>query len=94
MVGIILSNTSFYAVSGGQVADTGELKLGQNKFTVINVASFAGYIVHMGNMKSGELNKGDEIKCHVDYIRRDLIAPNHTMTHVMNLAIRKVYYNI
>lgn len=92
MVGIILSNTSFYSTSGGQVADKGELKNNDSnsKFTVINVLSFGGYVVHIGTMKNGEMKKGDKITCHCDYTLRNLIAPNHTMTHVMNLAIRKV----
>lgn len=96
MVGIILSNTSFYATSGGQVSDKGELKLVSSnndnvaKFTVTNTLSFGGYVVHMGTIKNGEMKKGDKVTCHVDYTLRSMIAPNHTMTHVMNLAIRKV----
>ena len=50
----------------------------------------AGYVVHVGSVVKGEFHVGDEVTCHVDYPRRRLIVPNHTFTHVLNYALRKV----
>jgi Ser-tRNA(Ala) deacylase AlaX len=56
------------------------------------VESFAGYVVHMGPVLQGTLRVGDLVESQVDYDRRQQIAPNHTMTHVLNYALRKVIY--
>ena len=47
-------------------------------------------MVHSGSITSGTLTVGDEVSCQVDYTRRALVAPNHTMTHVLNYALRTV----
>lgn len=75
-----------------QVADTGILKLSNgDEFEVIDVQNFAGYLLHIGRLTSGaKVNVGDTVNCAVDYRRRSKVAPNHTMTHVMNFALRKV----
>jgi alanyl-tRNA synthetase len=54
------------------------------------VYSYAGYVVHVGSFESGEIKVGAKAECRVDYERRALIAPNHTMTHVLNFALRTV----
>ncbi len=51
---------------------------------------FAGYVLHVGRLVAGTLTVGHEVSCAVDYARRGLIAPNHTMTHMLNFALRKV----
>eukprot|EP00741_Cyanophora_paradoxa_P013590 tig00020703_g13121.t1 len=90
--GIVLDRTSFYAESGGQVYDTGLLANAQMgvKFVVQNVQSFGAYILHIGVVTAGQLRLGDEVHCEVDYARRAMVAPNHTMTHVLNFALRKI----
>jgi alanyl-tRNA synthetase len=82
---------------GIQVGDTGALVLegpaGRMVFEVMDVQSFAGYVMHVGKLVSGPaggLRGGDALKCEVDYRRRGRVAPNHTMTHVLNFALRKV----
>jgi len=78
------------------VADSGEIDLGNgNVFRVYDVQVFAGYIVHIGVVSSsaageGPITVGDKATCKVDYERRRDVAPNHTMTHVLNYALRKV----
>ena len=52
--------------------------------------SYGGYVLHIGVVEQGTIHTGDACVCHVDYERRMLIAPNHTLTHVMNWALRKV----
>ena len=91
-VGVVLNLTSFYYESGGQTFDTGVL-LGDNgtKFVVENSQTYAGYVVHIGYLESGaSLNMGAPVTVSVDYQRRALVAPNHTMTHVLNYALKTV----
>ncbi|RLN95302.1 hypothetical protein BBJ28_00010344 [Nothophytophthora sp. Chile5] len=89
-VGVILDKTSFYAQAGGQIYDTGALTATNFKLDVDSVESYAGYVMHMGPIASGSIKVGDSVECQVDYARRSKIAPNHTMTHVLNYALRKV----
>ncbi|KAL8003229.1 putative translation protein, beta-barrel domain superfamily [Plasmopara halstedii] len=89
-VGVILDKTSFYAQAGGQIYDTGLLSAANFKLDVDAVESYAGYVMHMGQITSGSIKVGDIVECRVDYIRRAKIAPNHTMTHALNFALRQV----
>jgi alanyl-tRNA synthetase len=92
-VGVILDKTSFYYESGGQTFDTGALiTVAGKKFTVENSQSYAGYVVHVGSFTDSDdsLTVGDAVTVSVDYERRALIAPNHTMTHVLNYALKTV----
>lgn len=91
-VGLILDRTTFYAQAGGQIYDTGVLSTtsGSFRLAVDSVESYAGYVMHMGPIEAGSIKVGDAVDCQVDYKRREKIAPNHTMTHVLNFALRKV----
>jgi alanyl-tRNA synthetase len=92
-IAIILDGTNFYAEGGGQVFDTGRLllKTSDKDFIVQDAQVNAGYVVHKGVLDNGvTITKGDAIECHVDGDRRELIAANHTMTHVLNHALREV----
>lgn len=89
-VGLILDQTTFYAQAGGQIYDTGKLSTPGFVQDVDAVESYAGYVMHMGPIESGSIKVGDEVEAAVDYVRRRKIAPNHTMTHVLNFALRKV----
>ncbi|KAF7052439.1 hypothetical protein CFC21_060534 [Triticum aestivum] len=92
--GLVLESTSFYAEQGGQIYDTGSIEGPSGSFAVNNVQVFAGYVLHICSFLEGSdsraLSVGDEVKCKVDYARRALIAPNHTCTHMLNFALRKV----
>ena len=91
-VGIVLDKTNFYSEMGGQVADTGELhcmKTG-GLFKIEDTQSFGGYVVHIGRITKGKLRVGDDVMCHINNQRRGKIASNHTMTHVLNFALREV----
>merc|ERR1719262_1850386 len=57
---------------------------------VVDCQTYAGFIVHCGNITSGKLKVGDKVKIQVDYTRRALIAKNHTATHILNFALREV----
>ncbi|KAM0848117.1 hypothetical protein ACQ4PT_054591 [Festuca glaucescens] len=91
--GLVLKSTSFYAEQGGQIYDTGSIEGSSGSFTVKNVQVFAGYVLHIGSFVESDskpLSVGDEVKCKVDYTRRNLIAPNHTCTHMLNFSLREV----
>lgn len=91
---IVLDRTSFYAESGGQVADIGKLERedGSPAFEVLGCQVAAGFVTHLGKIgaSGGHISVGDKLLTSVDYDRRRLIAKNHTMTHVLNLALREV----
>lgn len=90
--GIILDKSSFYAESGGQIYDSGVIASsdGGVSIKIDSVQSYAGYVMHIGSVESGTATVGQDMVCMVDYERRKKIAPNHTMTHVLNFALRKV----
>lgn len=91
-VGIILDKTNFYSEMGGQVADKGELQLlgGSAVFKVENTQSFGGYVVHIGRVTRGKFSVGSDVMCHINNQFRAKVASNHTMTHVLNYALREV----
>lgn len=91
-VGIILNSTSFYYESGGQVSDSGSVEFDGGVFACENANTYGGYVVHIGTLSPGSkgIRIGDAVEVKVDYSRRGFIAPNHTMTHVLNCALRKV----
>ena len=73
-----------------QVYDTGALLKDDAKILdVEDVQVYGGYVVHVG-APLGPLKVGDDVACAVDYDRRVRVAPNHTMTHVLNFALREV----
>jgi len=95
-VGVILDKTNFYAESGGQIYDIGDiLKVGAEgndgaTFRISNVQLYGSFVLHVGTVIDGILSVGDSVSCSVDYVRRCPIASNHTMTHVLNHALREV----
>ena len=90
-VGIILDKSSFYAESGGQIYDTGVIKSSSGAvLKVDNVQLYGQFVLHLGEIESGSFSVGDSVSCCVDYERRAPIASNHTMTHVLNHALREV----
>ena len=86
----VLDASAFYAEAGGQVGDLGRLtsESGALLLDVKVVQVFGGYVLHVGPLPE-ELRVGDEIFCEVDYQHRSKVAPNHTMTHVLNWALRE-----
>eukprot|EP00978_Attheya_sp_CCMP212_P008675 scaffold20405_cov45-Attheya_sp.AAC.1 len=91
-VGVILDKTSFYAESGGQTYDTGTLTSADGTFIlqVDSVQIYGPFCLHTGRVIQGTLSLGDALTCNVDYERRSPIAANHTMTHVLNYALKEV----
>ena len=88
---VVLNRTPFYAESGGQVGDTGEIRVGEAVFSVKDCKkSPTGQFLHLGVMKSGELAVGSEAEAVVDAERRAAIMRNHTACHLLQAALRQV----
>ena len=88
---LLLDQTPFYAESGGQVGDVGTICAGDNLFDVRDTQKQAGTLhVHIGSIKQGRLVKGQTINAEIDTIRRDQIRANHSATHLLNEALRRV----
>ena len=90
-LGLIVDRTNFYAEQGGQENDTGKIIIdGVAELEVQNVQVYAGYVLHTGYLKYGNLSVGDEVICEYDELRRWPIRNNHTGTHILNFALREI----
>jgi len=87
---VVLSSTPFYAESGGQIGDTGILVDDGKLFRVDDTQKSGKAIVHYGALEQGELTIGDRIEAVVDAERRQAIRLNHSATHLMHAALRRV----
>lgn len=99
-IGIVLNRTNLYAEMGGQECDHGRLTLAaeshgegparHGEFKVESVQNYGGFVLHVGHVAHGELRVGDRVTVHVDKQRRGPIQANHTATHLLNFALRRV----
>jgi alanyl-tRNA synthetase len=87
---VVLSQTPFYAESGGQVGDTGYLTAGENRFEVGDCQKNGDNHCHIGRVLNGALSLGDTMLADVDNNLRQAIVLNHSATHLMHAALRKV----
>jgi alanyl-tRNA synthetase len=87
---IILDKTCFYPESGGQVGDTGQIVKGKNIFEIIDTKKNGKVIIHIGTVKEGSFKKSDNVSARIDPGRRLAIARNHTATHLLQSALRKI----
>ncbi|MEF4807830.1 alanine--tRNA ligase [Escherichia coli] len=87
---VVLDQTPFYAESGGQVGDKGELKGANFSFAVEDTQKYGQAIGHIGKLAAGSLKVGDAVQADVDKARRARIRLNHSATHLMHAALRQV----
>ncbi|HBD9264163.1 TPA: alanine--tRNA ligase, partial [Legionella pneumophila] len=87
---VILDHTPFYAESGGQVGDKGLLIGKEFTFQVDDTQKVGQAVVHYGKVIKGELTLDLLIHAQVDNIRRDAIRLNHTATHLLHAALKKI----
>jgi alanine--tRNA ligase len=88
---VILDRTPFYAESGGQVGDTGELGAGGVRFRVEDTLKLAGqFHGHVGRLEAGTLRRGDRLLGTVDGARRAATRLNHSATHLLHGALRSL----
>ncbi len=88
---VVLDQTPFYAESGGQVGDRGELVGSAGTFAVDDTQKIQSEVFgHHGTLKTGALKVGDKVEAKVDVARRESTMRNHSVTHLMHKALREV----
>ncbi len=88
---LVLDRTPFYAESGGQVGDVGRISLPAGVFHVEDTQARGGFHLHVGRYEgSAPVRLGDVAEATVDEERRDATRRNHTATHVLHRALKKV----
>ena len=88
---IVLDNTPFYAESGGQVGDKGELRNESVRFTVEDTFKIQAEVFgHQGEVHEGELSVGNVLNALVDTQQRTETMRNHSATHILHKALREV----
>ena len=88
---VVLDNTPFYAESGGQVGDSGELRSAQAIFAVEDTQKIQATVFgHHGVVKTGKLRVSDNVNARVDGKARAATERNHSVTHLMHKALREV----
>lgn len=93
-VQVVLNKTPFYAESGGQLGDKGYLRSGENGegllVRVDDVKKESDFFVHFGLVERGTLKVGDSLTAKIDNSSRRRIQANHTATHLLQAALRKI----
>ena len=87
---VVLERTPFYAESGGQVGDTGELSAGQARFQVSDTRKRGSAFSHIGRVSGAALRVGVDATAQIDHARREHIRRNHTATHLLHAALREL----
>jgi len=87
---VILDRTPFYAESGGQVGDQGLLVAGKSSFQVADTLKIGSAYAHVGRVTAGEFKTGDKVDARVDEQLRRATMANHSATHLLHAALRKV----
>jgi alanyl-tRNA synthetase len=85
---IVLDQTPFYAEQGGQVGDRGEITTGAVDFEVHDTQKIGDVYFHLGQFHKGIFDEGTQASARIKTDRRALIQSNHTITHIMNRALR------
>jgi alanyl-tRNA synthetase len=87
---LVLDSTVFYAESGGQVGDSGELLTATGRFAVSDCQKQGDNHVHLGRLVEGEMRIGEVVSAQIDSDRRQATAVNHSATHLLHAALREV----
>ncbi|HOM72906.1 MAG TPA: alanine--tRNA ligase, partial [Armatimonadota bacterium] len=90
LVDVVLDKTPFYAESGGQVGDEGQIVSSGAMLKVKNTVKAEHLFLHAAEVVAGEIKVGDRVHAEVDCSRRMAIARNHTATHLLHAALRNV----
>jgi len=87
---VVLDRTPFYAESGGQVGDQGALTANGVEFAVADTQKIGAAYAHLGRLTRGELKVGDRVEASVNAALRRATMLNHSATHLLHAALRKV----
>ena len=88
-VQLIFNQTPFYAESGGQVGDTGQIKTDTGTLKITDTRKSAELIIHLGTVLEGRVSVGQFAQLAVDQTRRSQIRANHSATHLLHEALRR-----
>jgi len=86
---IVLDRTPFYAESGGQIGDQGQLSVNENIFHVSDTQKHGSAIIHVGHVEKGRLDLHENVLAEVDAKRRAATVLNHTATHLLHMVLRQ-----
>jgi alanyl-tRNA synthetase len=89
-VALVLDNTPFYAESGGQVGDSGYLRSEGMTIEIMDCQKSGNHSLHMGAVVKGEIKVGDQVSAEVDASVRQATALNHSATHLVHEALKRV----
>jgi alanyl-tRNA synthetase len=90
-VEVVLDRTPFYAESGGQVGDAGEIVGPHGRVVVTDTQRpYGGIVVHRGKVVEGEIHELDRVTARIDEERRRRVRPHHSATHLLHLALHEV----
>ncbi|RLC00123.1 MAG: alanine--tRNA ligase [Deltaproteobacteria bacterium] len=94
-VELVTGKTPFYGESGGQAGDIGTITASDNDHSFLmevtnTIKDPTGLIIHRGRVLSGKIQRGEEVTLTVDMGKRNATASNHTATHILHHALRKV----
>lgn len=87
---LVLDSTAFYAESGGQAGDSGELLTAAGRFAVNDCQKQGDNHIHLGRLVEGEIRVGEAVTAQVDSDKRQMTAVNHSATHLLHAALREV----
>ncbi|MBU0744124.1 MAG: alanine--tRNA ligase [Gammaproteobacteria bacterium] len=87
---IVLEKTPFYAESGGQIGDTGEIYSHKGNFIVQDTQKYGHIYIHLGYMASGSLDINEGITAEIDAKKRQMTCLNHSTTHLLHNSLRLV----
>jgi len=87
---VVLNSTPFYAESGGQIGDAGELASHAGVFDVSSTHKQSKTHLHLGELREGVMRVGDKLVAHIDENGRQAIRRNHSATHLMHSALRDI----
>ncbi len=88
-VQIVVNQTPFYGESGGQVGDTGVIRVEKSIAKVTDTKKVAGVFIHFATIETGEIKVGAPAALEVDHTRRSAIRANHSATHLLHEALRE-----
>ncbi|RKF17530.1 alanine--tRNA ligase [Alginatibacterium sediminis] len=86
---VVLDQSPFYAESGGQAGDSGEIEFAEGRFIVKDTTKVGKAYAHMGYVEAGAMQIGDSVKARVDSRQRWNTALNHSVTHLLHAALRE-----
>ncbi len=86
---VILEHTPFYAESGGQVGDKGQLVQGETVFEIQDTQKRGKAHIHIGQLSAGTIQLGEQLEAKIDQEARQATARNHSATHLMHAALRQ-----